>query len=92
MCAEWRVCVSIAAGVSVETLSISKNLSEMHFMNFLSESKKNQFDSLADDKKVLLVESMNKDSLNLLKPSNNGSMCVKLFFSGLITLIPNPLI
>ena len=35
----------------------------MHFMNFLSESKKNQFDSLADDKKVLLVESMNKDSI-----------------------------
>ena len=41
----------------------TKNLSEMHFMNFLSESKKNQFDSLADDKKVLLVESMNKDSI-----------------------------
>ena len=35
----------------------------MHFMNFLSESKKNQFDSLADDKKVLLVESMNADSI-----------------------------
>ena len=41
----------------------TKNLSEMHFMNFLSESKKNQFDSLADDKKVLLVESMNADSI-----------------------------
>ena len=41
----------------------TKNLSEMHFMNFLSESKKNQFDSLTDDKKVLLVESMNKDSI-----------------------------
>lgn len=41
----------------------TKNLSEMHFMNFLSESKKNQFDSLADDKKVLLVESMNANSI-----------------------------
>jgi len=41
----------------------TKNLSEMHFMNFLSESKKNQFDSLGDDKKVLIVESMNKDSI-----------------------------
>ena len=29
----------------------TKNVSEMHFMNFLSESKKNQFDSLAEDKK-----------------------------------------
>jgi len=41
----------------------TKNVSEMHFMNFLSESKKNQFDSLADDKKVLLVESMNSNSI-----------------------------
>ena len=41
----------------------TKNLSEMHFMNFLSESKKNQFDSLEDNKKALLVESMNKDSI-----------------------------
>ena len=41
----------------------TKNLSEMHFMNFLSESKKNQFDSLADDKKVLLVESMNSNPI-----------------------------
>ena len=39
----------------------TKNLTEMNFMNFLSESKKNQFDSLADDKKVLLVESMNSN-------------------------------
>jgi len=41
----------------------TKNLSEMHFMNFLSESKRNQFDSLEDNKKALLVESMNKDSI-----------------------------
>ena len=41
----------------------TKNASDMHFMNFLSESKKNQFDSLADDKKVLLVESMNSNSI-----------------------------
>ena len=41
----------------------TKNLSEMHFMNFLSESKKNEFDSLSEDKKVLIVESMNSDSI-----------------------------
>ena len=37
----------------------TKNVSEMHFMNFLSESKKNEFDSLAEDKRNLIVESMN---------------------------------
>jgi hypothetical protein len=41
----------------------TKNVSEMHFMNFLSESKKNEFDSLADNKKVLIVESMNSNSI-----------------------------
>lgn len=41
----------------------AKNVSEMHFMNFLSESKKNEFDSLSEDKKGLIVESMNKDSI-----------------------------
>ena len=41
----------------------TKNLSEMHFMNFLSESKKNEFDSLSEDKRGLIVESMNKDSI-----------------------------
>ena len=41
----------------------AKNVSEMHFMNFLSESKKNQFDSLEEGKKSLIVESMNKDSI-----------------------------
>jgi len=41
----------------------SKNVSEMHFMNFLSESKKNEFDSLSEDKQGLIVESMNKDSI-----------------------------
>ena len=41
----------------------TKNLSEMHFMNFLSESKKNQFDSLADGKKGLIVESMNSNPI-----------------------------
>jgi hypothetical protein len=40
-----------------------KSITEMHFMNFLSESKRNEFDSLADDKKVLLVESMNSNSI-----------------------------
>ena len=37
----------------------TKNLSEMHFMNFLSESKKNQFDSIIADNRNLIVESMN---------------------------------
>ena len=41
----------------------AKSITEMHFMNFLSESKKNQFDSLEEDKKSLIVESMNKDSI-----------------------------
>ena len=41
----------------------TKNLSEMHFMNFLSESKKNEFDSLAEDKRNLIVESMNGNSI-----------------------------
>jgi len=41
----------------------AKNVSEMHFMNFLSESKKNEFDSLSEDKQGLIVESMNKDSI-----------------------------
>jgi len=35
----------------------------MHFMNFLSESKKNEFDSLAEDKRNLIVESMNGNSI-----------------------------
>jgi len=38
-------------------------VTEMHFMNFLSESKRNQFDSLGEDKKVLLVESMNSNQI-----------------------------
>ena len=41
----------------------AKSVNEMHFMNFLTESKKNEFDSLAEDKKVLIVESMNKNSI-----------------------------
>jgi hypothetical protein len=54
----------------------TKNLSEMHFMNFLSESKKNQFDSLADDKKVLLVESMNsKPIMSTIQAENVWDSC-----------------
>ena len=41
----------------------AKSVNEMHFMNFLGESKKNQFESLSDEKKALIVESMNKDSI-----------------------------
>ena len=37
----------------------SKIVSEMHFMNFLSESKKNEFNSLSEDKQKMIVESMN---------------------------------
>jgi len=36
-----------------------KNVSEMHFMNFLGESKKNEFDSLSTEKQAMIVESMN---------------------------------
>jgi hypothetical protein len=41
----------------------AKSITEMHFMNFLSESKKNEFDSLAEDKRNLIVESMNGNSI-----------------------------
>ena len=37
----------------------SKIVSEMHFMNFLSESKKGEFNSLTEDKQKMIVESMN---------------------------------
>lgn len=37
----------------------TKIVSEMHFMNFLSESKKNEFKSLSEDKQKMIVESMN---------------------------------
>ena len=37
----------------------TKNVSEMHFMNFLGESKKNQFNSLSTEKQAMIVESMN---------------------------------
>jgi hypothetical protein len=37
----------------------SKMVSEMHFMNFLSESKKGEFNSLSEDKQKMIVESMN---------------------------------
>jgi hypothetical protein len=36
-----------------------KNVSEMHFMNFLGESKKNEFNSLSIEKQAMIVESMN---------------------------------
>jgi len=48
----------------------------MHFMNFLSESKRNEFDSLADDKKVLLVESMNsKPIMSTIQAENVWESC-----------------
>jgi len=36
-----------------------KNVSEMHFMNFLGESKKNEFNSLSTEKQAMIVESKN---------------------------------
>ena len=36
-----------------------KNVSEMNFMNFLGESKKNEFNSLSTEKQAMIVESMN---------------------------------
>jgi hypothetical protein len=41
----------------------TKNVSEMHFMNFLGESKKNQFDALPDAKQAMIVESMNSQPI-----------------------------
>tara|TARA_Y100000361_G_C11074452_1_gene297454 strand:- start:277 stop:879 length:603 start_codon:yes stop_codon:yes gene_type:complete len=37
----------------------AKAVNEMHFMNFLTESKKNQFNELSEDKQKSIVESMN---------------------------------
>lgn len=37
----------------------NKQVTEMHFMNFLSESRKNEFKSLSTEKQTLIVESMN---------------------------------
>jgi hypothetical protein len=45
------------------TKAEGKSITEMHFMKFLTESKRNEFDSLADSKKVLIVESMNSNSI-----------------------------
>ena len=41
----------------------TKNVSEMHFMNFLSESKKNEFNSLSEEKQTAIVESMNANPI-----------------------------
>jgi len=41
----------------------SKAVNEMHFMNFLTESKKNQFNDLSEDKQKSLVESMNSQPI-----------------------------
>jgi len=49
----------------------TKNVSEMHFMNFLGESKKNQFNSLSEDKQATIVESMNaKPSMSTIQAEN----------------------
>jgi hypothetical protein len=36
----------------------SKTTPDLHFMNFISESKKNEFKSLSEDKQKLIIESM----------------------------------
>ncbi len=41
----------------------TKNVSEMHFMNFLGESKKNQFNALPESKQAMIVESMNSQPI-----------------------------
>ena len=48
----------------------------MNFMNFLSESKKNKFDSLDNNKQALIVESMNKDSvMSTIQAENVWDSC-----------------
>jgi hypothetical protein len=49
----------------------TKVVSEMHFMNFLSESKKNEFNSLSRDKQALIVESMNAKPIMSIGQAEN---------------------
>jgi len=56
----------------------TNNITEMHFMNFLSESKKNEFSSLSEDKQKLIVESMN------VKPIMSTSQAENIWESAFI--------
>jgi len=49
----------------------SKVASDSHFMNFLSESKKNEFKSLSEDKQKLIVESMNASPIMSTSQAEN---------------------
>jgi hypothetical protein len=49
----------------------TKVVSEMHFMNFLSESKKNEFHSLSSEKQKTIVESMNANSIMSTNQAEN---------------------
>jgi len=54
----------------------AKNVSEMHFMNFLSESKKNEFNSLSEEKQTAIVESMNaKPIMSTVQAENVWESC-----------------
>jgi hypothetical protein len=54
----------------------TKVVSEMHFMNFLSESKKNEFSSLSEEKQQMIVESMNvKPIMSTVQAENIWESC-----------------
>lgn len=54
----------------------TKVVTEMHFMNFLSESKKNEFNSLSEDKQKSIVESMNaKPIMSTVQAENIWESC-----------------
>lgn len=54
----------------------TKVVTEMHFMNFLSESKKNEFNSLSEEKQQMIVESMNaKPIMSTVQAENIWESC-----------------
>lgn len=54
----------------------TKIVSEMHFMNFLSEAKKNEFSLLSEDTQKLIVESMNvKPVMSTVQAENIWESC-----------------
>ena len=54
----------------------TKVVSEMHFMNFLSEAKKNEFSSLSEEKQQMIIESMNtKPIMSTVQAENIWESC-----------------
>lgn len=49
----------------------SKEISSMHFMKFLSESRKNEFNSLSEEKQNLIVEKMNANPIMSTNQAEN---------------------